>query len=125
MAASMRPRASQAQTFLTALAGAHVHGVSVDWSGFEGLGAGRVELPAYAFQRRRYWLGAGAGVGDPAAAGQSSVEHPLLGRLCHWPAMVAVGCSRGGCRWMRFPGSPITLLWTRCCFPALVLSIWC
>ncbi|HEY3958876.1 MAG TPA: SDR family NAD(P)-dependent oxidoreductase [Solirubrobacteraceae bacterium] len=81
VAASMRPLASQAQTFLTALVGAHVHGVRVDWRGFEGLGTGRVELPAYAFQRRRYWLGGGAGVGDPTAAGQSAVEHPLLGAV--------------------------------------------
>jgi acyl transferase domain-containing protein/acyl carrier protein len=78
IAAGMRPGVSQEKTFLSALAGAHVHGVNVDW-GVLLDGAGRVELPTYAFQRKRYWLEASAGVGDLAAAGQSSVGHPLLG----------------------------------------------
>ncbi|MFF0451456.1 type I polyketide synthase, partial [Streptomyces sp. NPDC004609] len=44
---------------LTALAEASVHGVAVDWSAaFTGSGARRVDLPTYAFQRRRFWLDA-------------------------------------------------------------------
>ncbi|KJY41560.1 hypothetical protein VR41_12005, partial [Streptomyces sp. NRRL B-1568] len=40
----------------TALADAHVHGVTVDWTGFfAGSGTRRVELPTYAFQRERFW----------------------------------------------------------------------
>ncbi|MEU1026340.1 acyltransferase domain-containing protein, partial [Streptomyces sp. NPDC005904] len=43
--------------FLTSLAEAYVQGVTVDWgAAFAGAGASRVELPTYAFQRRRYWL---------------------------------------------------------------------
>ncbi len=41
--------------FLASLAEAHVHGVVVDWTAVFGAGAGRVELPTYAFQRERYW----------------------------------------------------------------------
>ncbi|MEH0434506.1 SDR family NAD(P)-dependent oxidoreductase [Streptomyces scabiei] len=59
--------------FLTALAGPHVHGVPVDWRAvFAGTDARPVELPTYAFQRRRYWLeptaapAAGEGGAQPA-----------------------------------------------------------
>ena len=65
--------------FLTALAEAHVSGVDVDWSPlFNDTGARTVDLPTYAFQRRRYWLDALAGTGDLAAAGLAAVDHPLL-----------------------------------------------
>src|SRR5262249_6475267 len=50
--------------FLTALAHLHVHGVNVDWNTvYAGQSAQRVDLPTYAFQRRRYWLD--APVGEP------------------------------------------------------------
>ncbi|WUV20299.1 alpha/beta fold hydrolase [Streptomyces sp. NBC_01485] len=43
--------------FWTSLAEAWVRGMPVDWTrAFEGTGAGRVELPTYAFQRRPYWI---------------------------------------------------------------------
>ncbi|MGV9853737.1 SDR family NAD(P)-dependent oxidoreductase, partial [Streptomyces sp. NPDC003442] len=43
--------------FLTSVAEAYVGGASVDWAGvFAGTGERRVELPTYAFQRKRYWL---------------------------------------------------------------------
>ncbi|PKT67605.1 hypothetical protein CW362_39520, partial [Streptomyces populi] len=41
---------------LSALAAAHVRGAAVDWPALYGLPAARrVELPGYAFDRRRYW----------------------------------------------------------------------
>jgi acyl transferase domain-containing protein len=41
---------------LAAVAGAHAHGIGVDWRKFfEAAGARRVPLPTYAFQRRNYW----------------------------------------------------------------------
>jgi len=39
---------------LASLAEAHVHGAPVDWAAVLG-GGRRVELPTYAFQRRRFW----------------------------------------------------------------------
>ncbi|MFJ3743840.1 type I polyketide synthase [Streptomyces albidoflavus] len=50
---------------LTALAAAHVEGVPVDWRPAVSHGTA-VDLPTYAFQRRRYWLDAGTPQGDPA-----------------------------------------------------------
>src|SRR6185369_4622452 len=53
------------QAFLTGLAEAFVAGVEVDWSqAFDPATAGRVDLPTYALQRRRYWLES-----SPAAIG--------------------------------------------------------
>ncbi|MFD3916642.1 type I polyketide synthase [Streptomyces sp. NPDC058603] len=54
--------------FLASLAEAHTHGTAVDWrAAFPAGGAVPVELPTYAFQRRRYWPEprpvAGTGVG--------------------------------------------------------------
>jgi acyl transferase domain-containing protein/acyl carrier protein len=63
-----------------ALAAAHSNGVEVDWPAFfAGSGAGRVPLPAYPFQRRRFWLEASGGGGDLHGAGLGDAEHPLLG----------------------------------------------
>ncbi len=69
------------ERFLTSLAEAHVHGVTVDWGAvFSGWGVRPVELPTYAFQRERYWLSAAAGgTGDLTSAGLGSADHPLLG----------------------------------------------
>ncbi|MCW5254749.1 type I polyketide synthase [Streptomyces sp. SHP 1-2] len=68
-----------ADGFLAALAELHVLGVPVDWSAaFPATGLRRVELPTYAFQRRRYWLEDGPRSPDVAAAGLTPADHPLL-----------------------------------------------
>ncbi|WP_269859758.1 hypothetical protein, partial [Streptomyces sp. RPT161] len=52
----LRGGRAEAETLTAAVARAHVRGVAVDWEAlFKGTGACRVELPTYAFQRRRYW----------------------------------------------------------------------
>nr|WP_252981026.1 type I polyketide synthase [Streptomyces chartreusis] len=66
----------------TAVAGAHVHGVTVDWAAFLAAAAvpdHHLDLPTYAFQRQRYWpepgTGTPAAAADPAdAAFWSAVE---------------------------------------------------
>ncbi|AVV44101.1 polyketide synthase [Streptomyces sp. P3] len=45
------------ERFLTSVAGLAVRGGSVDWNAVHDEPAGRVDLPVYAFQRRRYWPG--------------------------------------------------------------------
>ncbi|MDH6122296.1 type I polyketide synthase [Kitasatospora sp. GAS204B] len=46
----------ETQAVIRALAEAHASGIGVDWSAFfAGSDARRVDLPTYAFQRRRFW----------------------------------------------------------------------
>ena len=73
------PKHDEREALLGFLAAAHCGGVSVAWDAlFDEEGVGRVELPTYAFQRRRFWLEPDA-QSDPAAVGQLAGEHPLLG----------------------------------------------
>ncbi len=77
---SLRRDEGGLERFLLSLGEVWVRGVDVDWAAvFAGSGAKRVGLPSYAFQRERYWQAAAGGVGDLAAAGQVSADHPLLG----------------------------------------------
>ncbi len=76
----MRKDRPEPEALLGALASAHANGVEVDWAAlFAGSGAKRVELPTYAFQRRRYWIDSEPGAGDVSAAGLGATDHPLLG----------------------------------------------
>nr|WP_245267038.1 type I polyketide synthase [Saccharomonospora piscinae] len=53
---TLRRDEQESRRFLTAVAAAHVHGVAIDWRALYP-GARRVELPTYAFQHQRYWIG--------------------------------------------------------------------
>ena len=65
--------------FLLSAAEAHVHGKSPNWAGmFDNTGAIRVDLPTYAFQRKRYWMAAAPGPVDASKLGIAATEHPLL-----------------------------------------------
>ena len=63
---------SEIDSLLSSAGQLFITGVSVDWRAvFAGLAAQRVELPTYAFQRRRFWLGAG-GNAPPQIASRSA-----------------------------------------------------
>ncbi|BBB01295.1 polyketide synthase [Actinacidiphila reveromycinica] len=70
------------------LSAAHLyaHGVPVAWDGlFAGAAPAVVDLPTYAFQRRRYWPEGGTAAADVTAAGLEEVRHPLLGAVLSSP----------------------------------------
>ncbi|MFC5945725.1 SDR family NAD(P)-dependent oxidoreductase, partial [Micromonospora harpali] len=80
VAAQRRDRPA-ARALLAALGELHVHGVPVTWTQwYAGTEPQRVDLPTYAFQHERYWLGIGrARAGDVTGAGLGAAGHPLLG----------------------------------------------
>jgi polyketide synthase 7 len=64
---------------------AHVAGVAVNWRAAFVNGC-QVELPTYAFQRRRFWLPAlAAGNGDLGGVGLMGAQHALLGAVVQRP----------------------------------------
>jgi acyl transferase domain-containing protein/NADPH:quinone reductase-like Zn-dependent oxidoreductase/acyl carrier protein len=67
---------------LLSAAEAHVHGRSPKWANlFDNAGACRIDLPTYAFQRKRYWLDAAPGFVDASSLGVAAAGHPLLGAV--------------------------------------------
>ena len=74
------------QRFWMSVGHAHVVGVRVNWpSVFACSGAKRVELPTYAFERRRFWLSGEGGGADAASLGLGASEHALLGAVVQRP----------------------------------------
>ena len=59
-------------------------GVKVDWRAALP-GAGFVELPTYAFERRRFWLSGDGAAVDAAGLGLGASEHALLGAVVELP----------------------------------------
>ncbi|GAA3418109.1 type I polyketide synthase [Streptosporangium vulgare] len=75
--ATARKDRDEVRALVEALGRLHTHGVMVDWDTyFASVPARHVELPTYAFQRRRYWLDATAEVAS--GGGLVAVDHPLL-----------------------------------------------
>ncbi|ANS69489.1 polyketide synthase type I [Streptomyces lincolnensis] len=84
LVAATRGGEEEPRSLLSAVARLHVHGVHVDWPAvFAGSGARRIDLPTYAFQRRRYWLDA------PPLPTTAAADTPLLG-----PAFAVPGTDR-------------------------------
>ncbi|MFE3002606.1 type I polyketide synthase, partial [Nocardia sp. NPDC059246] len=83
---------ADASAVLNAVAALFVAGAPVDWAGFyAGTGAQRIDLPTYAFQRRRYWMREGsAGTGDARAMGLAATGHPLISAMVSQPDSGAV-----------------------------------
>ncbi|MDG9720447.1 type I polyketide synthase, partial [Streptomyces sp. DH24] len=79
----LRKDTPEATAVATALAPLHATGARVDWPRYFGddTPARHVDLPTYAFQRRRFWPAAGVGgaAGDVRAVGLAPAEHGLLG----------------------------------------------
>ncbi|MFF4354991.1 beta-ketoacyl synthase N-terminal-like domain-containing protein, partial [Streptomyces sp. NPDC001530] len=73
---ALRRDRSEPEALVSALGRLHVAGTVVDWSAFfAGSGAQRVDLPTYAFQRRRYWIDTTSVLGD---LGSTSFKVPAV-----------------------------------------------
>ncbi|MEV0623697.1 alpha/beta fold hydrolase [Nonomuraea sp. NPDC050404] len=82
----LRKGRDEESAVMSALAELHVHGVPVDWRSVLPSGGRRIDLPTYAFQRRRYWPeGAAFAAGNLAEAGLAAADHPLLAAAVDLP----------------------------------------
>ncbi|QNI07344.1 type I polyketide synthase [Mycobacterium kubicae] len=81
---AMRKDRPEPVTLVNGLAQAYVAGGGVDWRQVIGQ-ANFVELPTYAFERRRFWLSHDTTTVDAADLGLSPGEHPLLGAVVELP----------------------------------------
>ncbi|MDT5134228.1 MAG: mycoketide-CoA synthase, partial [Mycobacterium sp.] len=76
----LRKDRPEPNSLMTGLAQAFVSGVGVDWRATLP-GAKFVELPTYAFERRRFWLSGDEAAVDAAGLGLVASEHALLGAV--------------------------------------------
>ncbi|MFD2474490.1 type I polyketide synthase [Amycolatopsis silviterrae] len=78
----LRKDRAEAESAAAAVATLFTLGGTADWDAFYS-GAHTVELPTYAFQRKRYWLDnpTGARARGVAEVGQREAAHPLLGAV--------------------------------------------
>ena len=73
------------ERFLTSVAHAYTSGIQVAWRDVCGRGK-LLELPTYAFERRRFWLsGGGSGSTDTTGLGLAGAAHALLGAVVDVP----------------------------------------
>ena len=77
---ALRRTRDEAVSVVSAVSLIHARGGVVDWARvYAGSGAGRVDLPTYAFTRQTYWLNPGSTPIDAVGRGFESSDHPLLG----------------------------------------------
>ncbi|MFJ1455345.1 type I polyketide synthase [Nocardia sp. N2S4-5] len=88
---TLRRQRPEVDAVLAAAGAVFEAGADVWWKAlFDGAGARRVRLPAYAFAADRYWLAdTGSGPGDTAAAGLDAAAHPMLGAVVPQPDSAA------------------------------------
>ncbi|MFC5744888.1 acyltransferase domain-containing protein [Actinomadura rugatobispora] len=82
--ATLRREEGGPDRFAAALAQAHLGGAAVDFGPLFP-GAREVDLPTYAFQRRRFWPKPYRGTAGTAAGGQRASSHPMLGAEIELP----------------------------------------
>ncbi|MGH3875475.1 MAG: SDR family NAD(P)-dependent oxidoreductase [Actinophytocola sp.] len=75
---AQRRNRDEAAAVTEAVGRLYARGVPLDLAGLFP-GAGRVDLPTYAFQRTRYWLITPDAAGSPTGLGLHATDHPLLG----------------------------------------------
>jgi polyketide synthase 12 len=80
----LRKDRPEADSLMAGVARAFVSGVGVDWRAMLP-GANFVELPTYAFERRRFWLSADDTAVDAEGLGLLASEHALLGAVVELP----------------------------------------
>ncbi|MDG4765029.1 type I polyketide synthase [Solwaraspora sp. WMMD406] len=79
---SLQPDDTEGRTIRRSLARSYTAGLAISWSGYHrGSPRRRVDLPTYAFDKKRYWLPVPPGGGRfaPSATSTVSEHHPLLG----------------------------------------------
>ncbi|MHC0067445.1 type I polyketide synthase [Nostoc sp. UIC 10890] len=86
---SLRPGQEDWQQMLQSLAELYVHGVKVDWLGFDkDYSRSKVVLPTYPFQRQRYWIETNNNlIHQKQFLSNHKNLHPLLGKRLHLAAL--------------------------------------
>ncbi|CPR04842.1 polyketide synthase [Mycobacterium bohemicum DSM 44277] len=82
---ALRRDRPEPEALTDAVARGFVTGMPVNWRGALGT-ADLVELPTYAFERRRFWLSNDGAAVDAAGLGLGAGDHPLLGAVVELPA---------------------------------------
>ncbi|MEE1742855.1 polyketide synthase dehydratase domain-containing protein, partial [Streptomyces sp. JV184] len=83
---TLRRDEDEQRRVLLSLGEAFAAGAPVDWTALTDIPSHRVDLPTYAFQRRRYWLEpVQAGATDAAGLGLEGLGHGLLGAMVPVP----------------------------------------
>ncbi|MDT8909781.1 type I polyketide synthase [Amycolatopsis sp. PS_44_ISF1] len=85
VAGSLRREDGGLRRLLTSMAELYVRGVAVDWSGILPAPAGRVDLPAYAFDHQHFWLSPAEPATDAVSLGLAGADHPLLAAVVPLP----------------------------------------
>src|SRR5262245_34188598 len=90
---SLQRGVSDWRRMLDSIGELYARGAAIDWQAFDSRPRQRLELPTYAFQRQRYWIGSGVGIGDDRPAPTQPAASPEALCSLSWHA-VAIGSQR-------------------------------